>query len=992
MDNNLMDNISDYRHVSDTRKNIPPAKIAAEGKSPKVKKTVYSYSPYRAPVLRFDTSGKADQIPQLLREAGTRALKEEEIRLLAEALRSQEPWLEWAGKREKKRLEIDPVELHIHERISTQAVLRAAKRMDIQKSLFADPEMEYHRAVQFYQHDMDWTNRMILGDSLQVMNSLSRMEDVAGKVQMIYMDPPYGIKFSSNFQPEVGNRDVKDRDQDLTREPEMVKAYRDTWELGKHSYLTYMRDRLLVAKELLADTGSIFVQISDENVHLIRNLMDEIFESKNFVGMISFVTTTSQTSNYVPCVTDFILWYGKDKEIIKYRKLLTQKDVESAKQSSYAKFEVNGEYLTKQPEQKEWNLLVFDNLTSRSGGQSTTIPFDFEGKIYVPRSGGWKTNAGGLKQLSKANRLFSKGNTLLYKRYFFDFPFLPLTNNWTDTQSGGFGKEIKAYIVQTNTKVIERCILMTTDPGDLILDPTCGSGSTAYVAEQWGRRWITIDTSRVALSIARQRLLTAKFDYYRLKDDSKGISAGFIYKTVPHITLKSIARNTDLDPVFEKHQPILDEKCNECNAALKKVSKSLRDKLKAKLAEKQKKEGKSAVTDADHRRWDLPEKGKIWEHWEIPFDTDEDWPADLQKSVSEYRKAWRMKMDEVNACIAAKADQEELVDQPETENKIIRVSGPFSLEAVQPAEICLENEEADFPVFDGAPEEMADSFKSEQSDMEQQNAQTFMEKMIRLLKTDGVRFPNNRQMKFSRLESLAGESAQLHAQGRWMPEGEKDPDPEGQATVCVLFGPQYGSVTAKMIEEAIRPAFRMGYDDLVIAGFSFDGAAQAVIEESQSMKIRVHAAHIRPEINPGMEGLLKEQPGSQLFSVFGLPRAELRGPDTESRYCICMQGVDIYDPVKNAVFSTGAEKVAAWFLDTDYDGRTFCITQAFFPDRSAWAKLSKALKGFIEPEAFEALSGTVSLPFKPGKHQRAAVKVIDPRGNEVMKILYMEQK
>lgn len=519
-------------------------------------------------------------------------------------------------------------------------------------------------------------------------------------------------------------------------------------------------------------------------------------------------------------------------------------------------------------------------------------------------------------------------------------------------------------------------MLMCTSPSDLVLDPTCGSGTTAFVAEQYGRRWITIDTSRVAVAIARQRLLSAKHDYYRLRDESAGIVGGFTCRAVPHITLRSIAQNQNLDPIFAKHEPILDVRLTTCNESLSKVTQEIRLKLDTKLMDKLRKEGKRSVTDADNRRWQLPKKGEKFEHWTVPFDTDPDWPKELQQEVSEYRKAWRTKMDEVNACIAANAAQEELVDQPEVERGIVRVSGPFTVEAVQPPERSLGVMEG---MFDGGPEELEDSFET-------MNIESYLDQMTRLLKLDGVRFPNNKEMAFGRIDRLVGQSGGLHAEGRWLLKGGTDDDPNGKANVAVGFGPQYGPITAKQVEDLIRSASRRGYDALVVAGFSFDGPAQAAIEEAQHPKLHIHMAHIRPDINPGMAGLLKDQKGSQLFTVFGQPRTRVEGPDKKGDYVVHMEGVDIYDPVANTIRSTEDSKVAAWFVDGDYDGRTFCITQAFFPDKSAWEKLAKALGGVVSEEAFEKMSGTISLPFPAGKHKCVAVKVIDPRGNEVMQI------
>lgn len=989
--------VTDYRFLEATRKNNPPAKIAAEGYVPILPKVEYSYSPRRPPELRFDLSGRADELPELLRKATKRNLTEAEAWTLAEALRVHEPWLEWAGKREAKSFAVDPVALHIHERVSAQAILRVAARQDVMRWLFADPEQEYNEAVQFYKHDVDWSNRLILGDSLQVMSSLARREDLAGKVQMIYVDPPYGIKFGSNFQNEISRREVKDNEHELTREPEMVKAYRDTWRLGIHSYLAYLRDRLIVAKELLTDAGSLFLQIGDENLHRVRVLSDEVFGSNNSVAVITLEKTSGSTGNFLPAVTDYLLWYARDIQRVKFRQPFVEKRPGGVGGSGYTRVRrANGlsEALEGDIEAGD-RIYAIGDLTSQSIGRdkgegaACWFPVGVGGQDYRPSmQTRWKTNEAGMRRLLEAERVEASGIRAGYVRYLDDFPVFPVTNFWDDVMSSYMAE--KRYVVQTNPKIVERCMLMTTDPGDLVLDPTCGSGTTPSVAERWGRRWITIDTSRVAITIARQRLLTAKYEFFRIRDDAKGVVSGFPHKTVPHITLKSIAQNANLDPIFAKHQPILDTKLAGVNTALKAVPDRLRASLNGKLALKQKAEGKKAITDADRRRWDLPASGKGWQHWEVPFDTDPDYPADLKKAVQEYRAAWRAKMDEVNVCIAANAEQEELVDQPEVDRKITRVSGPFTVEAVQPPEMSLGDAiEVETREFGGEPDELPDTFAVREVQMGEpaQNVEAYLSKMVELLRMDGVRFPDNKQRKFTRLDAIyaSGRSGGIHAEGRWVNEGETDNDMDGPGSVGVVFGPQYGPITAKMVEEVIKPASRR-YDDLVFAGFSFDGPAQAVIDEASHPRLRLHIAHIRPDVNPGMNGLLKQQPGSQLFTVFGRPRTSLRGPDQEGMYTLAMEGVDIYDPVTNNVVDTGASKVAAWFLDSDYDGRTFCITQAFFPDRSAWEKLSKALSGVVDPERFEALSGTVSLPFPAGKNQSAAVKVIDPRGNEVMRV------
>lgn len=977
----------DFRYQEAKRKNNPPAKIAAEGTVPPLPKIEYSYSPRLPPVLRFDQTGQADHLPELLEQARQRALTEEELKLVSAALRNSEPWLEWAGKREQASFSVDPVALHIHERVSAQAILRVAAREDIQRDMFADPQQLYHEAVQFYQHDIDWTNRLILGDSLAVMASLAKREDLAGKVQMIYMDPPYGIKYSSNFQPEIGRREVKENEQDLTREAEVVRAYRDTWRLGVHSYLSYLRDRFLVAKDLLADSGSIFVQISDENLHRVRNIMDEVFSSKNFCAIIAVRKTGGLVQDVVPRTTDYLLWYFRDREKATVHPLYLRKV--SDMNSQYRQLELpTGERRQMLPSEREdWSQLpqgarVFQSTSTESA--NPRFDFAFKANIYSQR---WKTNLEGLRRLAAAERIDVFGNTVRFVRYYDDFPLTRLTDVWDDTM----GEREMAYVVQTNTRLVSRCILMTTKPGDLVMDPTCGSGTTAYVSEELGRRWITMDTSRVAIAIARQRLLTSKFDFYECK--GKSIREGFHYKTVPHVTLKAIAQNTNLDPILARHDSILNDRLTACNATLSRVTHKLRQTLVAKLISKQKSEGRKSITEADRRRWELPNK---WEHWQVPYDTDEAWPQELQEAVTQYRKAWRAKKDEVDACVKSNAEPEELVDQPRKMQGVVRVSGPFTVEAVQPPEMSVRDVNAIPDAgggFAGEPEQLDTVFNVSAvesiDNTAVKNVEAYLDQMIRLLKTDGIRFPNNKQMRFTRLEPLIGTGSGLHAEGRWLPQGETDEAPEERGSVCVGFGPQYGPVTAKQVEQLIRDASRRGYDDLVVAGFSFDGPAQAVIEESQRQDLRIHMANVRPDVNPGMAGLLKEQPGSQLFTVFGQPRTTLSGPDGEGNYTVTMEGVDIYNPVDNSITPTGANKVAAWFIDSDYDGWTFCITQAFFPDRSAWDKLSRALNGpggVIDQDRFTALSGTVSLPFPAREHKRVAVKVIDPRGNEVMKV------
>ena len=975
------DPVADYRY-DETRKNNPPAALAARGRIAETPKQRYYYDPHLPPTLRFDGSGESDRLPELLAESTRRSLTADEAHIIADALRNREPWLEWTGKREKRYFEVDPVALHIHERVSAQAAMRVAARQDIQRSLWADPQQDYREAVQFYRHDVEWSNRLILGDSLLVMNSLAKREDLAGGVQMIYIDPPYGISYRSNFQPFVRDRNVRDRDADLTREPEMVKAYRDTWTLGIHTYLAYLRDRLVVARELLTESGSIFVQIGDENVHRVREVVDEVFGGENFIGEIILKKTSAPTDKFIPVVSDFILWYAKSKASCKYRQLHLDKKIGEVGASQYVWFEDDlgferrlsrEERLSPQTIPQNGRVFAASDASSSHEYSLGKVPVLFRGESFTPRNRYWSTSPEGMNRLKESGRLVVSGTTLFYKRYLKDFPVMSLTNTWTDTSSS-FGT--RTFVVQTTPKAIQRCILMTTDPGDLVLDPTCGSGTTAYVAEQWGRRWITIDTSRVAIALARQRILTAKFDYYKTADDSDTISDnGFKYKTVPHITLRSIAQNVALDSIFAKRELVLGERLDALNAALGSVDDNTRVTLLAKLEAKRRKRPRRdyPITDADERRWNLP-KDK-WEHWEVPFDADDDYPAELRERLEDYRKAWHEKMAEVNACIAANADQETLVDQPEIERGIVRVSGPFTVEAVQPAEdsLGLENESP----IGGAPDEL-DRFGDDAIDIEAPlNAESFKDSVVRLLRHDGVRFHGNGVMRFMQLEAIAGDG-NLHAEGEW----ESD-DPDTPRRVAVSVGPQHGPVTAMQVEDAMRAAYRHSYDALVFAGMTFDGAAQAAIQDDDNPSVRMHMAHIAPDIT--MNDLLKETRDRELFSVSGLPRTKLT-QQPSGEYIIEMNGVDIYDPVKNAIYSENARGVAAWFLDSDYDGRTFCISQAFFPDSKAWDKLAGALKSVVEPDAFAAFSGTKSLPFPAGRHKRAAVKVIDPRGNEVMKV------
>ena len=1026
------------------RKNIPPAGLEAQGVVRETAPVRYEFNPHLPPELRSaPDAAAADRLPELLAAARERALSEDEARLLADALRRHEPWLEWSGKRERPWFEVEPVALHMHERVSTQAVVRVLARQDVQRGLFADPQLDYAKAVQFYRHDVDWANRMILGDSLQVMASLARRENLAGKVRMIYLDPPYGIRFASNFQPRLGQRDVKDRRQDLTREPEMVKAYRDTWTLGIHSYLAYLRDRLAMARELLADTGSIFVQISDENLHRVRCVLDEVFGAENFCALIGYQKTGGFATDLLQRNFDYIIWYAKDKSRAKFVQIFSATEPTDKDATFFDAIEKTSgevELVTASRSQRITQLKDGERLFARnpcnSDGyvESLHYDFEFEGGTYTPPlTRHWTTVKEGMERLKSAGRLVRKGNTVRFRRYWEDYPASVVGINWTDTGTGGFVGDEKTYVVQTDSRAIERCILMTTDPGDLVLDPTCGSGTTAYVAEQWGRRWITVDTSRVALTLAKHRLMTAKYDYYRLREpnaddaarnpdgtwiaelDDAGRPAGgrrtFDCRTVPHVTLRSIARNTSLDPVFARHEPLLAEALAALNREAAKVAPDAKRKLAEKLAARHRADGAQAVTDADARRWLLPDappdalapaparrplkaltarqaakyRERIprgaWRAWQAPFDADPDWPRPLREALAAYRAAWRAKMDEVNACIAANADVEELVDQPAVVKGTVRVAGPFTVEGV----IAVE-EGPDSPIG-GAPGEL-DAFAPDDhpADETAANAEAHLDRILRLLKASGVDFPGNKTQRFERLDPTAG-APLVHAEGAWRNGAG------AERSVAVSVGPEAGNVTAMQVEEVVRDANRRGYDDLVFAGFGFDAAAQDAIESAAHPKLRLHMALINPDA--AMADLLKTQPGSQVFNVFSAPRVSGPTRQHDGDYVVEVEGMDVYDPAANAILPTAGERIAAWFVDTDYDGRTFCICQAFFPDKSKWTKLAKALggAGVVDEGAFEALTGLRSVPFPrpsrlgPGEPWRVAVKVIDPRGVEGLRVL-----
>ena len=895
--------VEDYRHDA-TRKNNPPAGLAAIYEKPKKETKKYAYDPHL------------------------------------------DPQLVWAGKAGLKCYEIDPdqtsfevdvVSLHIHERVSTKAIIDAVKRngKTVQLKLFEEPELPMDKQIEFYKHEMGWANRLILGDSLLVMNSLLVKEGMAGKVQMIYIDPPYGIKYSSNFQPRIDKRDVKDKDEDLTREPEQIKAYRDTWQLGIHSYLSYLRDRLLLCRELLAETGSIFVQINDENLHLVRCLMDEVFGRENFVAIIPFKKARGFTSKYLPVTCDYLIWYAKNKQMMKYRPLYVEKGPGTDIGGSYQYVMLPDgtlRRLTKEELEEPSKLppgsRIFELNVLES--ENPRFPFEFRGKVFNQR---WKTNIQGLRRLAEAGRLYIAGKTIRYIRFLDDYPVALLVDNWYDT---GAERE-KLYAVQTNTKVVERCILMTTDPGDLVFDPTCGSGTTAYCAEKWGRRWITCDTSRVAIAIARQRLMTAVFDYYELADPERGVSGGFIYETVPHITLQSIANNPKIDEIAEKYNPKIQETLNELNKSL----------------------------------------GKDMKEWEVPRDCPDNWGDEARILHQKFWQLKRQKQEEIDKAIKENAPQEILYDRPKINKKKVRVCGPFTVEAI-PVPAVEDPSLSPIPQFED--EEFID-----------ESATNYIDFMIEQLRQVGyVQFPGNRKMELSNVRAV--NIGMIHAEAETEENGTVK-------RVAISFGPQYGPITVTQVNETIPAARFNNYDILIFAGFAIDPEAQAIIQKAPVPGMTILFANVSPDVM--LKDLLKTTKSTPIFTVFGEPdivivtkenakdwQKEYEVPQLkDGEYCVILRGVDVYDPNTGTVEHVSGEDVAAWFLDTDYNGMSFRICQAFFPPADAWKKLKKALKAHIDPEVFDRMRGVVSLPFKPGEHGKIAVKVIDFRGNEVIKIV-----
>lgn len=979
-----------YRHA-DRRKNNPEVGLVNEASDPQQPKKQWAYNPHLDPVLNFDSSRAEleNQVADALASGDPAVMKA----ALEEIQRRGVPYLQWAGKAERTSFEVDTVSLHVHERIDPMSILSAVRKggpgdknakpaQDVdqaklrQASLFEAPfeNLPLRDAVDFYRHDKGWANRLVSGDSLQVMNSLLVKEGMAGQVQMVYIDPPYGIKYGSNFQPFVGKRDVKDKsDADLTQEPEMIKAFRDTWELGIHSYLTYLRDRLVLARDLLSDSGSVFIQISDENLHHVRELADEVFEADNFIALITFTKTAGATTDFLPGVADYLVWYGKNRDKTKYFPQYVEKELGGIGAQAYTRVQFpdlsRSNQLPADGKVREGSrVFSIDNLTSQSEGRqkgegaACWFPVMLRGDEYLPSiKGRWKTNEEGMRRVSRSRRLEAAGSTLRYVRYFDDFPVFPITNSWTDTGVAGFAAD-KRYVVETSTKVVERCLLMTTEPGDLILDPTCGSGTTAFVAEKWGRRWITCDTSRVAITLAKQRLMTASFDYYELAYPHEGLKGGFIYKTVPHITLKSIANNADIDAIYDRLHPAIEEALAALNTAFSKHSPA--DPL--------------TVTEGVRKgqKLQLGAQGVALHEWEVPFPGDDGalpsgWPAELRKPFDAFHAARQRMQAEMDRSIAANAENETLYDQPEKSRTKLRITGPFTVEAV-PFPTVLSLEAAEGGASSTPTEDQAwqtSIARSGESNRQQQWRDE-------LLKT-GIRGKGGQKLEFAELEVMAGTTC-LHATGTLAETGER---------VVVSFGPEHGALEQRQVEHALNEAGELFPRPkmIVFCAFTFDPEAAKDIDALKGITA------LKAQMNTDLltEDLKKARSSNQSFWLMGQPDVALT-QTADGLWQVEVNGFDYFDTVKGELISGGKGKIAMWSLDTDYDGRSLFPHQVFFPmagKDEGWKKLKKTIRAELDESLLDQFHGTVSLPFEAGKHAKAAVKIVDDRGIESLKIL-----
>ena len=879
--------------------------------------------------------------------------------------RDLDPQLVWRGKDEQNWSDVvvqaPPlfIQEKVHPKVLIDDLVRRSKERDAEKAesgfqadLFADfnglPSSEAR--TEFYQHDANWSNRMILGDSLQVMASLAEREGLRGKVQCIYIDPPYGIKFNSNFQWSTTSRDVRDGKADhITREPEQVKAFRDTWRDGIHSYLTYLRDRLTVARDLLTESGSIFVQIGDENAHRVRALMDEVFGEDNFCSIIQVQKTGSQAATLLANTVDFLLWFAKSKSAVKYRQVYNERIAGHLSSDRYDQLELTDgterrlrrEELERQVALPEGRIFRHTSLIS-SGLASTEQVFQFNGRDFRPGlSSHWKTTLVGMEKLAKAARIAAGPFTVRYKRFIEDFSVLPITDRWESLQIGtGL-----LYVVQTAPSVVERCLLMTTDPGDLVLDPTCGSGTTAYVAEQWGRRWITIDTSRVALTLARARIMGAHYPYYLLSDSRDGqlkesevtrqafsnaptfndIRQGFVYERVPHITLKSIANNAEIDVIWEKFRERLEPLREQLNSAL----------------------------------------GTAWKEWEIPRDSEKAWSEEARKLHADWWQQRIARQREIDASIAARADYEYLYDKPYEDNKKVRVAGPFTVESLSPHRV-LSVDENDELIDHVAETKLGFGEK-----------QDFAEMILEHLETSGVQQAHKEDhISFSLIIPWPGDL--ICAEGSY---GEGAGDSGAEKRAAIFIGPEFGTVSRPDLVQAAREAADANFDVLITCAFNYEAHST---DFDKLGRVPVLKARMNADLH--MADDLKNTGKGNLFVIFGEPDIDILDAE-DSQIRIKVNGVDVFHPNTGEIRSDSADGIACWFVDTDYNEESFFVRHAYFLGANdPYQSLKTTLKAEINQEAWETLHSDTSRPFDKPPSGRIAVKVINHLGDEVMKV------
>jgi adenine-specific DNA-methyltransferase len=960
--------VSTLIHDEAARKNIPTAEMQSLAEQMEEAAPLGPVRYQRAtPLAKGETRERdADLNPQIVWNGARIRLSPDQMRQLQETgeVEIGNAQLVWRGKdrQDWSDLVTEAPPLYIQEKVHPKAIIddlvRRSKESADAKSdapdLFGDFNgLDPEARTEFYQHDQHWSNRMILGDSLHVMASLAAREGLKGKVQCIYLDPPYGIKFNSNWQVSTQSRDVKDgKREDISREPEQVKAFRDTWKDGIHSYLTYLRDRLTVARELLTESGSIFVQIGDENVHRVRALMDEVFGEENACSTITVKKTTSASGDRLSGVADFVVWYAKSIEKVKYRRLLRSKEVGGEGGGQYTWVEqpdlVRRRATSAELETPPVDLSFFrpDQIVSQRPAQGSDLQaFELNGRPFSPGRGTFKSDFVGLTRLRKGARLMGIGNTLCYVRHLNDFPALPYTNIWDDTVTSGFS-DPKIYVVQTTPVAVARCLLMTTDPGDLVLDPTCGSGTTAYVAEQWGRRWITIDTSRVALALARTRLMAARYPYYFLADTPEGrqkegevtgkppssaptqgdLRQGFVYERAPHVTLKSIANNAEIDVIWEKHQPQIEE-------AIRRVNERL---------------------------------GKSWQEWEVPRELSD---VEKAKAGSAFDLFWSTRIarqKEIDDSIARNADVEFLYDRPYADSSRVRVAGPFTVESLSPHRVVPADDE-----------ELSDALAASAGKRRRTKLVTpptdFAAVVLENLRTAGVQQTEKKDaIKFTSLQPWPGEYV-----------GAEATFPEGNLTrrAAVFIGPEFGTVSRLDLVAAAREASEARFDVLIACAFNYDAHAS---ELTRLGPLPVLKAKMNPDLHMAEE--LKNTGKGNLFVVFGEPDIDIEHPG-DGTIQVRVKGIDVFDPNTGEVRSGDTKSIAAWFIDTAYDEENFFVRHAYFLGANdPYKSLKTALKAEIDEEAWATLYRDVSRPFARPTGGRIAVKVINHFGDEVMKV------